>query len=168
MPLPSPRSFARLAPCALLCCLALPPALRADEAKATQAAITSLLQEFLAKNDEAAQHQRFWAEDLVYTSSAGEVTSKAEIMKSFTAPPPEPKDGKAQPAEPASVYSAEEVLVRAYGNVAALTFRLVRRSADGKTQNYRNSGTFLYRNGKWQAITWQATKVPSAEGAPAK
>ena len=53
--------------------------------------------------------------------------------------------------------------MRPYGEMAALTFRLVARAADGTTQFYRNSGTFLRRAGKWQAITWQATKVPPAE-----
>ena len=47
--------------------------------------------------------------------------------------------------------------------MAALTFRLVARAADGTTQHYRNSGTFLLRDGRWQAITWQATKVPPPE-----
>jgi hypothetical protein len=28
------------------------------------------------------------------------------------------------------------------------------------TVYYRNTGTFLKRNGKWQAVAWQATKVP--------
>ena len=69
-------------------------------------------------------------------------------------------DGSLRTTEPEPVYSAEDVLVRPYGEMAALTFRLVARAADGSVQTYRNSGTFLLRNGKWQAITWQATKVP--------
>jgi hypothetical protein len=45
--------------------------------------------------------------------------------------------------------------------MAALTFRLVEHDPDGKITTFRNSGTFLRRNGKWQAITRQATKVPT-------
>jgi hypothetical protein len=28
--------------------------------------------------------------------------------------------------------------------------------------NYLNTGTFLRRNGKWQVIAWQSTKIPDA------
>ena len=150
-----------LATCATVAAHAVDPA-TADER--TRAEITALLTHFLSpeQNPTRAAHELFWADDLVYTSSAGKVTTKAEILKSFDeAPKVEP--GKAPEPEP--VYSAEEILVRSYGEkgeMAALTFRLVARSADGTTQLYRNSGTFLYRDGKWQAITWQATKVPPA------
>ncbi len=129
----------------------------------TRAEITALLTSFLSpgQNPTRAAHERFWADDLVYTSSAGKVTNKAEILKSFDEPTKE-----AAAKEPEPVYSAEDVLVRSYGTMgemAALTFRLVARAADGTTQYYRNSGTFLRRDGQWQAITWQATKVPAAE-----
>lgn len=125
----------------------------------TRAEITALLANFLApeQNNTRAAHELFWADDLVYTSSAGEVTNKAEILKSFDRPA---KAAPEKPAEPEPVYSAEDVLVRPYGEMAALTFRLVARAADGKMQYYRNSGTFLRRDGRWQAITWQATRVP--------
>jgi quercetin dioxygenase-like cupin family protein len=133
----------------------------ADPAR-TRAEITALLTSFLApeENPTRAAHERFWADDLVYTSSAGKVTNKAEILASFDeAPQADP----AKPPEPQPVYSAEDILVRPYGEIAALTFRLVAQAPDGTKQFYRNSGTFLHRDGKWQAITWQATKVPPAE-----
>jgi hypothetical protein len=38
--------------------------------------------------------------------------------------------------------------------------RFVEHDPDGKISYFRNSGTFLLRHGKWQAITWQATRVP--------
>ncbi len=129
-----------------------------------RAEITALLTDFLSpeRNPTRAAHERFWADDLVYTSSAGKVTNKAEILKSFDEPP---KAEKGETAEPEPVYSAEDVLVRCYGesgDMAALTFRLVAQAADGTKQFYRNSGTFLRRDGRWQAITWQATKEPPA------
>lgn len=131
----------------------------------TRTEITALLTSFLApeQNSTRAAHERFWADDLVYTSSAGKVTHKAEILKSFDV---EPAADTSQTEEPAPVYSAEDVVVRSYGEMgemAALTFRLVARAADGSEQHYRNSGTFLRRDGQWQAVTWQATKVPQAE-----
>jgi hypothetical protein len=153
---------------ALIVAGAVVPARAAEPATADERAraeITALLANFLSpdQNPTRAAHERFWADDLVYTSSSGKVTGKAEILSSFDeAPAVEP--GK----EPAPVYSAEDVLVRPYGNMAALTFRLVARAADGTTQIYRNSATFLYRDGKWQAITWQATKVPREVPPPPK
>lgn len=110
-----------------------------------------------AVNNSGAGHERFWADDLVYTSSAGKVMSKSDILKSFAAAQ-KTKSGDDQ-AKPSPVFTAEDVLVRPYGNMAALTFRLVEHDPDGKISYFRNSGTFLLRNGKWQAITWQATRA---------
>ncbi len=127
------------------------------------AAITAQLQEFLVKNSDRAQHDRFWADDLIYTGSGATVRTKAEIMKSFdedktTSAKPLPADATVQPT-----YSAEDIVVRPYGSTAALTFRLVAHNPDGTVQYYRNSGTLLLRDGRWQVVTWQATKVPPPE-----
>lgn len=160
-----PRIARRILTLALLAAFATAASHAGEPANAderTRAEITALLTSFLSpgENPTRAAHERFWADDLVYTSSAGKVTNKAEILKSFDAPP---KAVPGEAPEPEPVYSAEDVLVRPYGEMAALTFRLVARAADGSVQYYRNSGTFLRRDGKWQAITWQATKVPPAE-----
>ena len=43
-----------------------------------------------------------------------------------------------------------------------VNFRLVQHNEkDGKqeTNYFRNTGTFLKRNGKWQVVAWQATKI---------
>ncbi len=153
--------------------LALPAALaiaqtpKSPTPDQTRAEITALLNDFLkpGNNDKAEWHERFWAEDLVYTSSAGLVKNKAEIRQSFkdaAKPVTEKANPTIKPPPATTVFSAEDILVRPYGEIAALTFRLVAKEADGKVTNYRNSGTFLYRGGKWQAVTWQATKLPEA------
>jgi ketosteroid isomerase-like protein len=59
-------------------------------------------------------------------------------------------------------YTGEDFTVHQYGDVAICNFRLVRKGTDdGKpvTQSYRNTGTFQKRNGKWQVVAWQATKI---------
>lgn len=124
--------------------------------------ITTMLTTFLtpAVNSSAAGHERFWADDLVYTSSAGKVMSKSDILKSFAE---EPKSETGKQAQPGPIFTAEDILVRPYGDMAALTFRLVKRDPDGTISYYRNSGTFLLRNGKWQAVTWQATHVAESK-----
>jgi len=168
-----------LASAALLFALLATTPVRATDADAdakTVADITAQLNDFLAHVDQRDTHDRFWASDLVYTSSAGAVTNKAEILKSFDPPVPAPADDDkasdapaadaakdAPPAEEPVTYTADDIQVRPYGETAALTFRLVQHGPGDKTQYYRNSGMFVRRDGRWQVVTWQATKVPEPE-----
>ena len=121
--------------------------------------IAALLTEFLAKVDDPGMHDRFWADDLVYVSAKGEVKTKAAILASMRAgETPGARDQK--PDEPKATFSAEEVRVRALAaDVAVLNFRLVQHAGE-KTNHFRNSGTFVRRKGKWQALSWQATREP--------
>ena len=125
------------------------------------AELTKLLNEFLAgaSHNDAAMHDRFWAEDVIYTGSSGRRRGKAEIMKDVrSAPAPKPDD-------PKTTYTAEDVRIQQYGNTAIVAFRLVATTAkDGKTEvaNYLNTGTFLKRKGKWQVVSWQATKAATS------
>ena len=123
------------------------------------AALTTLLNEFLAgatRNDPAA-HDRFWADDLNYTGSAGTRRGKAEVMKDVrSAPPP-------APGEPRTVYTAEDVRIQQYGTAALVAFRLVATTARAESTQvarYLNSGMFVKRAGRWQVVGWQATKMP--------
>jgi hypothetical protein len=124
---------------------------------APAAEITALLDDFLAHVDDAAMHERFWADDLVYVSAAGAVKTKKIILDSMRAGDTPGTRGHAQD-EPKSTFSAEEVKVRALArDVAVLNFRLVQQ--EGKEVNhFRNSGTFVRRNRRWQAVSWQATR----------
>ena len=112
----------------------------------------ALLQEFLANADRRAAHERFWAEDLVYTSSSGTRFGKAEILAGLS------DDGIAA-GEP--VYSARDVDIRPYGDMAVVAFRLVATAADGSEEMYFNTGTFLCGDRGWQAVAWQATRIPA-------
>jgi len=82
-----------------------------------------------------------------------------------SAPPPKPTD-------PKTIYTAEDIRIQQYGTTAIVAFRLVATTErDGTTQvaNLLNSGTFLKRNGKWQVVNWQSTRMPqSAEAAKAE
>jgi ketosteroid isomerase-like protein len=126
------------------------------------AELTALLNEFLAgasRNDPAA-HERFWADDLIYTASSGRRMGKADILREVRSEISSPKS-----AEETS-YRAEDIRVQQYGTTAIVAFRLVGETRKGdktETQNYLNSGTFLKRDGKWQVVNWQATKIPPAE-----
>jgi hypothetical protein len=117
--------------------------------------IAAILDDFLAGVNDAETHQRFWADDLIYTSSSGTRTNKAEIMQGFSDP---------AGADAGTRYSAEDVRIQLYGTTAIVAFRLVASSeGDAMTQEYLNTGTFLYRNGLWQAVAWQATRIPPAK-----
>jgi ketosteroid isomerase-like protein len=123
------------------------------------AELTKLLNDFLAgaSRNDAAMHDRFWSEDLIYTGALGTRRGKAEILSSVRSAP------AAKPGDPKSVYSAEEVRIQQYGDTAIVAFRLVNTTEkDGKSvvTKYYNSGTFLKRSGKWQVVNWQATRIP--------
>src|SRR5262249_59430120 len=94
--------------------LAIVPALHAQPAAPASdvAALTSLLKDFLAgaSRNDVATHERFWAEDLVYTRSAGKRIGKAEILKDLRARP------AAGAGEPSTAYTGEDVRVQPYGD----------------------------------------------------
>jgi ketosteroid isomerase-like protein len=131
-------------------------------------ALTDLLNEFLAgagRND-AAVHDRFWADDLIYTRSAGVRTTKPELMKGVrSAPAPKPDD-------PRTVFTAEDIQIHQYGKTAVVAFRLVSTTtkADGTVSvgNNLNTGFFIKRKGLWQAVAWQSTIVPKPDSPPKK
>ncbi len=133
----------------------------ASEAPAARE-LTSLLLEFLdgASRNDVAAHERFWADDLIYTRSAGVRVGKAEILESARA-------GPESPDEPPVTYSAEDVRILQYGDTAVVAFRLVGRTGDDTvtTQYFLNTGTFVKRNGEWRAVAWQATRVPDPAGS---
>ena len=123
--------------------------------------ISAMLDEFLAHAGESGAHERFWAEDLVYTSSRGTRTNKAEIMASF--------DNAESAAERAAGpdYHAEEVDIRLYDDMAVLAFRLVgtttNESGGTEVQEYFNTGTLQRRDAGWRVVAWQATRIPASE-----
>ncbi|HEY8412332.1 MAG TPA: nuclear transport factor 2 family protein [Pyrinomonadaceae bacterium] len=146
----------------VICLLVTASSVLAQTAAPDAAELTRLLNEFLAgasRNDPAA-HERFWADDLIYTRSAGRRVSKADIMKDVReAPAPKPDD-------PKTVYTAEDIRIQQYGNTAIVAFRLVATTETAgarQVQNLLNSGTFVKRNGKWQVVNWQSTRMPRTE-----
>jgi putative CocE/NonD family hydrolase len=123
--------------------------------------LLALLREFLAgaSRNDAAVHDRFWADDLVYTGSAGKRRGKAELMAGVRAAP------SPSPGTVPTVFTAEDVHIRQYGDAAVVAFRLV--GTTGKdVEQYLNTGTFVKREGRWQAVAWQATVMAPASPAP--
>jgi ketosteroid isomerase-like protein len=118
--------------------------------------LTRLLHEFLtaAGTNDRAVFDRFFAEDAIYTRSAGVTISKADIMRSFDQP---------RGAERASqTFDADEITVHQYGDCAVVNFRLIAKSGDAAPQYYRNTGTFVKQDGRWRVVAWQSTKAAEA------
>src|SRR4030095_13802979 len=85
------------------------------------AELTKLLNEFLAgaSRNDVTIHDRWWADDVIYTGSGGRRRNKTEIMHDVrSAPAPKPGD-------PKTIYSAEDVRIQQYGSTAVVAFRLV-------------------------------------------
>jgi hypothetical protein len=147
--------------CLVVLIFAAAPILHAQTAP-DAAELTALLNEFLvgASRSDPAVHDRFWADDLIYTRSAGRRVSKADVMRDVrSAPAPKPGD-------PTTTYTAEDVRIQQYGDTAVMAFRLVgvtKNGSDTQTSQNLNTGTFVKRNGKWQVVAWQSTRMPRAE-----
>ena len=100
-------------------------------------------------------HDRFWAEDVIYTGSGGKRRGKAEIMENVRAESGKPSN------EPPTTYTAEDIRIQQYGTTAIVAFRLVGTTQKGDATDvkyYLNSGTFLKRDGKWQIVGSQLAK----------
>lgn len=124
--------------------------------------LTSLLNQFLegASRNDVAVHDRFWGEDLIYTRSAGRRVTKADVMRDVRAA------GPARPGEPATRFSAEDIQIQQYGDTAVVAFRLVGtsdRAGVVELSNNLNTGTFVKRDGEWEVVAWQSTRMPPSE-----
>jgi ketosteroid isomerase-like protein len=152
------RGLRMFAVAALLPMMAMAQAARPVSPEETAAIqqVTQRVRDFLAnvpKNDPRV-FQDFFADDVIYTRATGLTVTKADILKNI--------DVRAA-SDPQATYEADDFTVHPYGEMAVVNFRLVMHNVEnGKpvTVYFRNTGTFLRREGKWQAVAWQATRVP--------
>ncbi|HYM26472.1 MAG TPA: nuclear transport factor 2 family protein [Vicinamibacterales bacterium] len=143
----------------LLSALSLVPQAPRDDPRP---AVGRQLTEFLtaashspASADDKRIFNAFFADDVIYTRASGVVIHKTDIMKALDEPP--------KAGTPTSSYTGEDVDIRRVMNddrVVIVAFRLVQRMSDGTLNQYRNTGTFVQRGGRWQAVAWQATPIP--------
>lgn len=134
----------------------------AQDGGADEAQLLSLLDDFLAgaSISDPAVHERFWAEDLVYTSSRGERFGKAEIMAGL-------ENREETASEATTRYWAEEAQVKLFGDTAVVAFRLMAETrdtpgADPRAAQLFNTGTFVRRGGEWRVVAWQSTVIPES------
>jgi hypothetical protein len=123
--------------------------------------LVQMVRDFLAavpKSDPQVFNS-FFADDVIYTRSAGVTVDKSEILRNINV---------RAVNEPQATYEADDFTVHPYGEMAVVNFRLIQHNEkDGKqeTSYFRNTGTFLKRNGKWQVVAWHATRVPAETAA---
>jgi ketosteroid isomerase-like protein len=121
----------------------------------TSREITQLVRDFLAnvpRNDPRV-FDEFFADDVIYTRATAVTVTKGEILKNI--------DVRAA-STPEATFAADRFIVHTYGDLAVVNFRLIGHNVEkgAPTTYFRNTGTFLKRDGRWQAVAWQATKMP--------
>ena len=121
----------------------------------TQQELVALVQEFLKNvpNNQRSTFDRFFADDVIYTRGTGQVITKKDILAD-TGNPSVPRAN--------ATFTGEDFNVHQYGEMAVVNFRLVMHATDNGqqvTRSFRNTGTFMKRNGHWQAVAWQATPI---------
>lgn len=178
------RVSTKLIPFLLALAIGAPAAADAKTSSADAPAaseLTQLLHHFLqaASTNDAATFDSFFADDVIYTRSSGVTISKADIMRGLRGQGSE----ASRPAQRAGqTYDADQITVHQHGDMAVVAFRLIAKPAsDGSSsaqssgqsnesqpQYYRNTGTFLKQNGRWQAVAWQSTKIPTESAATAR
>jgi ketosteroid isomerase-like protein len=137
--------------------LLLMPVLLAQESNEVRV-LENLLDEFLrgASENDAEIHDRFWAEDLIYTSSNGERVTKGTILEGLA-------DNSQNMNQQTPEYHAEEIQIQLFDDIAVVAFKLVaisQNSGGEERMEFYNTGTFQKRDGQWKAVAWQATRIP--------
>jgi hypothetical protein len=130
-------------------------------------AVLLMLRDFLnavgrGREGDRRVFENFFADDVVYTSSSGITINKEELMRVL--------DGDSADRFQGSC-SAEDITVHPYDDVVVVNFCMIMQSQDEsrpEVSYFRNTGTFLKRSGRWQAVAWQATRSPEGAGAKLK
>ena len=91
--------------------------------------------------------ERILAEEYVGTSSDGVTERKAEYIRNI------------RPSEDLESQSFEDMTVVVGGERAVLTGVTVAQFKDGRNERYRFVDTFVWRDGRWQAVTSVTTEV---------
>ncbi len=101
--------------------------------------------------DGAAAVEQYEADDIISTDPSGRVTTKADDKKDWAS-----GDIKLQSAD------ISDLKVRPFGNTAVATGAIaIKGTFKGQDMsgNYRFTDTWVKRNGKWQLVASQGTKV---------
>jgi len=104
---------------------------------------------------DAAAMDRILADDFKLVQSGGSVQTKADILAALK--------GARDSARPAPKFSTADVQSRVEGGTVILTGRFIQRmERDGqmRTMEARYTDTYVTRNGRWQVVASQLTRIP--------
>ncbi|MGM0907288.1 MAG: nuclear transport factor 2 family protein [Pseudomonadota bacterium] len=124
--------------------------------ESVEEATTKAVKAFLygASINSPKAHDRFWAEELTYTSSSGNRFGKDHLMSGM-------ENAKAKDPEEVEVwYEAEDIEVKQFGDTVVFNFTLTAEEEGKVTKYYYNTGVLIERDRRWQAVNWNATEVP--------
>jgi len=112
-------------------------------------------------NDSDA-HRKFWAEDLTYTSSSGTRFGWPQMQKGLTDEP------AVDESAVTAWYTGEDYEFKSLGDAVLVNFTLVLTpDAESESQasitRYYNTGVLVKRDGRWQAINWNATTAAAKD-----
>lgn len=100
---------------------------------------------------------RMMADDATVAHSSGAVSSKADLMGVMRPSTPE---------NPLPALTIEEPKARLYGDAAVLIGKLVETAHDGRRELVlRFTNTYVRKEGRWQMVAGQLTKLPQDGGA---
>ncbi|RUO73660.1 nuclear transport factor 2 family protein [Idiomarina seosinensis] len=115
--------------------------------------LTKTIETFLygASINDPKAHAQFWADGLTYTSSRGSRYDKDTLMNGLQGVE------ATNPEEVNTWYGAEDIEIKPLGEAVIVNFTLTSATNDKVTARFYNTGVFVHRNDRWQAINWNAT-----------
>ena len=133
------------------------PATKSDTTEKQE--LITTIQHFLkdVPKNERQTLDLFFADDVIYTRGTGQVITKKDILADT---------GNSTVPRANATYEGQDFQVHWYGPFAVVNFRLVMHATEDNkpvTRTFRNTGTFMRRDDKWQAVAWQATPIEQKE-----
>jgi uncharacterized protein (TIGR02246 family) len=118
--------------------------------------VTELVQQLGTawKNGDCEAWGRIVAPEWSVIHINGEVITRAEALKMCGAP-----------AAPLETMASDQLSVRSFGDTAVVTGRTTAtpRGANAETVTLRFTDVFVRRNGRWQVVASQATRLTAAQ-----
>lgn len=117
--------------------------------------LTETIETFLygASINDPQAHAEFWADGLTYTSSRGTRYGKEALMQGLQG---------VEASDPEQVntwYGAENIEIKPLTDAVIVNFTLTSATDGTVTDRFYNTGVFVKRDGRWQALNWNATAV---------
>ncbi|HEY6516738.1 MAG TPA: nuclear transport factor 2 family protein [Steroidobacteraceae bacterium] len=128
----------------------------------TAAAVMKVEHEWLAalQRRDVTTLARILGREFIDSDFQGEAITRAQFLAYFAGPPPTP----APPVEQS--FAGTKVRFAAGGDVAIVTGLVITRPSSGPAaiRHSRFTDVFVWRDGRWQAVTGQETRFTPSKG----